>query len=243
MLRANLDDLPTLEHFRQAMQRHRIQMSNRASATERGASQAPTDLSEHFEKRFQDIEDELTDLIAGAVREHEMWPFFERIKGVGPGLAGSLLSMIDIERAPTVSALWKYAGQSVVEDKDGNPIADRPIAGQKLSYNKGLKKTCFLIGSSFLRSGSPYRREYDEAKEHYQTSRPTWTPGHIDMAARRKMVKLFLSHLWLEWRTIRGLDTRAPYAMTVLGHDGYKKSEDYLEPAKSAKKRKTKSQK
>lgn len=237
MLRANLSDLPTLEHLRQAMQRHRIQMGNRAAATERGDSTAPSDLAIYFDKRFQGIEDELSGLIASAVKEHEMWPFFDRVKGIGPGLAGSLLAMIDIEKAPTVSALWKYAGQAVIEDKEGNPIADRPISGQKLGYNKGLKKTCYLISTSFLRGGSPYRREYDEAKEYYQRNRPTWSPGHIDMAARRRMVKLFLSHLWVEWRTIRGLDVREPYVFTVLGHDGYKKAEDYLEPVKPAKKK------
>lgn len=187
-----------------------------------------TTVIQRYCERFEKLEDEVKAEIAEAVEDHEMWPWLCRVKGIGPGLAGCLLAHIDIEKANSQSALWKYAGQAV---NDNTHMAQRPTKGEKLPYNAELKKICYLISTSFLRAGSPYRREYDEAKEHYQRKYPDWTPGHVDMAARRKMIKLFLSHFWEAWREQRGLPTRPPYAMQVLNHDGYKPASEYLKAA------------
>ena len=105
---------------------------------------------------------------------------------------------------------------------------DRPRKGEKLPYNAELKRICYLIGTSFLKSNSPYRAEYDEAKAYYQRAKTDWAPKRIDAAARRKMVKLFLSHFWVAYREKRGLPVRQPYAMQVLNHDGYKSPDEYL---------------
>jgi hypothetical protein len=45
-----------------------------------------------------------------------------------------------------------------------------------------------------------------------------WIDAHVDNAARRYMVKIFLSHLWEVWRKEEGLPVREPYAITNLGH-------------------------
>lgn len=219
----HISDLPVLEHLRIAFQRHRIQMSNRLAAVEDGRSDVSTETIERYCERFAILEKEVACEIAETVKEHDMWPWFERIKGIGPGLAGCLLAHVDIERADSISSLWKYAGQGVTDGQK-----DKPTKGQKLPYNAELKRICFLIGTSFLRTNSPYRREYDEAKEFYQRTKLDWTPKHCDMAARRKMVKLFLSHFWMAYRQQRGLPVRAPYAMQVLNHDGIKHQSDYL---------------
>lgn len=220
---SDIGDLPILEYLRTTFQRERIRMGNRVVAVEQGRSQVNIATIERYCERFSVLEKEVTAEIAESVKQHEMYDWFERVKGIGPGLAGCLLAHINIERCNTVSGLWKYAGLAVTEG-----VADRPTKGQKLPYNAELKRICFLIGTSFLRSGSPYRQEYDEAKEAYQRTRTDWTPKRIDMAARRKMLKLFLSHLWVEWRTRRGLPVREPYAIQVLNHDGYKPASDYL---------------
>lgn len=220
---AHINDLPMLEYLRTTFQRERIRMSNRVAAVEQGRSDVEVATIERYCERFLMLEKEISAEIAEAVKDHEMWDWLDRIKGIGPGLAGCLVAHINIERCATVSALWKYAGQGVTAGEH-----DRPRKGEKLPYNAGLKRICYLIGTSFLRSGSPYRDEYDQAKAYYQRNRVDWTPKRIDMAARRKMVKLFLSHLWAEWRDRRGLPVRAPYAMQVLGHDGDKPASDYL---------------
>lgn len=220
----SINDLPVLEYLRTTFQRERIRMGNRVAAVEDGRSSVEIETIERYQARFAELEKEVTCEIAGAVRDHEMWDWLCRVKGIGSGLAGCLLAHIDIEKADSVSALWKFAGLAV----NDQGTADRPTKGQKLPYNAELKRICFLIGTSFLRAGSPYRAEYDESKEFYQRTKPDWTLKHCDNAARRKMVKLFLSHLWAEWRQRRGLSVREPYAIQVLNHDGYKPVERYL---------------
>ena len=119
---ANIDELAHLEALRQQVQRHRIQMGNRISAIERGDSTGNASLAEHFADRFQGIEDELSAIIGRTVKDHPVWPWLDEVKGIGPGLAGAILAPIDILRANSVSALWKYAGQGVT---DGERDRDR----------------------------------------------------------------------------------------------------------------------
>lgn len=214
---ADIKDLPILEYLRTTFQRERIRMGNRVVAVEQGRSTVNIATIERYCERFQLLEKEVTCEIAESVKEHEVYWWLSATKGIGPGLAGCLLAHIDIEKANTVSALWKYSGLAVT---DG--VADRPTKGQKLPYNAELKRICFLIGSSFLRANSPYRDLYDEAKAHYQRTKPDWTLKHRDMSARRKMTKTFLSHLWSVWRFQRGLPLRQPYAFQLLNHDGYR---------------------
>lgn len=50
--------------------------------------------------------------------------FLEQVKGVGPAMAGVLLSEFDVHRAPRVSSFWAYAGLDVVTRwvlYDGDP--------------------------------------------------------------------------------------------------------------------------
>jgi hypothetical protein len=42
--------------------------------------------------------------------------------------------------------------------------------------------------------------------------------GHVHNQALRKMIKLFLACLWLEWRKAAGLPVRPPYAVEKQGH-------------------------
>jgi len=42
--------------------------------------------------------------------------------------------------------------------------------------------------------------------------------------ARRKMIKIFLSHLWYSGEKIDGLSVTKPYALDIQGHS------DYIEP-------------
>jgi len=44
--------------------------------------------------------------------------------------------------------------------------------------------------------------------------------GHIHNRAGRKMVKLWIAHIWTTWRQLEGLPIRDPYVQTHLGHDG-----------------------
>lgn len=164
--------------------------------------------------KLEQLEKKVLGQLVTGCNQTSIWPWLQDVKGVGPRLGGMLIGHIDIARAPTVSALWRYAGLAVM-----NGQAEHREKGQKLHYNHVLKKTCFLIARSFLMAeSSPYVEEYQKAKTEYMASRPDWTPKHRDLAARRKMVKLFLSHLWVTWREAEGLPVRLPYAHEKLGH-------------------------
>ena len=125
--------------------------------------------------------------------------------------------IMDIERFHCVSALWKYAGMHVVDGK-----APKMRRGQKVTWNPKLRSVCYNIGRSFvLNRSSPYRVHYDRFKEEERQKNPELSKGHIDARARRKTVKLFLSHLFDQWYRLKGLDPPNPYAIDIMKHKNY----------------------
>lgn len=195
------------------IQKARIQFSNRLSAIDRGTDN-PTyrHYIEQWMTKFQLLEDELDSSIKDLADDFPIVEYMCRVKGVGKTLALKTVVMIDIHRADTISALWRYAGYAVI-----NGEREKPVKGEKLHYNIRLKTTCYLIGSSFLRSGSPYRDIYDKAREEYE-SREDWTKLHKHNAAMRKMIKVWLSHLWLVWRKLEGLPVSDPWIVAENNH-------------------------
>lgn len=249
------------------LQKSRVAFGLRCSAVERGADQMnPEQLAaiQRWEERFAQLEAEADEEIKGFVREEPIVQAMIQVKGVGLMLAAKAVCMIDIRRADTVSALWRYSGYGMGQywaDATGKIVApihgfqwkkngkgekelievtptpepdwtliehrDIPVEGWVLSYNKRLKTTCFLIGSSFLRSGSPYRKVYDDARIYYEANRPDWIKGRQHNAAMRKMIKVWLSHLWEVWRKLEGLPTRELYVNDRLNHEHYFSPEEF----------------
>lgn len=211
------------------LQKSRIAFGNRISALERGADTADPATQKILAKwheRFEELEKEADKDIALLVGDIEIVKQLTALKGVGRLLAAKLVAMIDIERADTVSALWRYAGYGVV---DG--ARERPQKGEKLHYNIRLKTTLYLIATSFLRASSPYRAIYDSSKANYEANRPDWNKARIHAASMRRMIKVFLAHLWNRWRTLEGLSTRPLYVHEKLGHTSKERAEDYGWPA------------
>lgn len=207
------------------VQKARIQFGNRLFAIESGldtAGEGEVEILERYNEHFKVMENQLDADIEEMVSLEPIYPFVSELKGIGPGLSAKLIAMIDIERAPTVSALWRYAGYAVI-----NGEREKPTKGEKLHYNKRLKTTCYLVATSFMRCSSPYRAIYDEAREHYDKVQPEWTKGHKHNAALRKMIKIFLQHLWLTWREVAGLPTSGPYVHDVMSHTHYRAREEF----------------
>lgn len=168
--------------------------------------------------------------------------WLKNVRGVGPTMAGVILSEIDITKCNSISALWAYCGLDVVitvnEDtgeitqegrsrkkhhlkpktytnRDGNTIETVGI-----TFNPMLKtKLIGVLGSVFLKLGGHYRTIYDGYKHRLEChpSHQTKTKGHRHNMAIRYMVKQFLADLWTEWRTLEGLPVRTPYAECKLG--------------------------
>jgi hypothetical protein len=80
--------------------------------------------------------------------------------GIGPVIASGLSAHIDVTKADSISAVWKFAGQA--------PGFDRKTKGQKLPYNARLKTLIWKMGESFVKvsgkDGATYGKLYAEFK-------------------------------------------------------------------------------
>lgn len=168
------------------------------------------------------------------------------ITGIGPVIAAGLLAHIDIEKAPTVGHIWRFAGL------DPTMIWEK---GKKRPWNAALKVLCWKIGESFVKvSTNPkdfYGRIYvsrkrleedrnaremfkqqaedklkrfkigktTEAYKHYSEGR--LPPAHIHARAKRYAMKLFLSH-WhhVAYKVRFGKEPPNPYPLDHMeGHN------------------------
>jgi len=198
------------------IQKSRIAFGNRIAAIESErdtADEKTMAILNYWKEKFDEMEAQLDMDIGEMIEDDPIIDALISLKGIGKILAAKLVSSIDIHQADTVSALWRYAGYGVVEGE-----REKPVKGEKLHYNAELKKNIYLIGISFMRCSSPYRDIYDSAREYYQVKHPEWTKGHQHNAALRKMIKIFLSHLWEHWRLLKGLSIRDAFVLERLSH-------------------------
>lgn len=235
------------------LQKLRIQMGNRTSKT--GAVLTADDLEFHElrAKTLKQLERNELKQVERLCKHHPMYSWLRAQKGLGPTLAGVILAEIDIARAPTISALWKFAGLHVVH-VNGKGKADKGRKGQKHEYNSFLKtKLVGVLSDCMIKAKSPWREFYDHQKNRRQnqfvdecmncegtgkakigeakgkkcpncaggTKPAPWgaSDGHRHRDALRQMIKMFLSALWVEWRTQAGLPVTEHYAAAYL-HGG-----------------------
>jgi hypothetical protein len=172
--------------------------------------------------------------------------WLEQVKGIGPAMAGVIISEIDISKARYPSSLWKYAGLDVAGDGGGRSRKAEHLvrrefvnkAGEvkqrdSITFNPFLKtKLVGVLASSFLRvKDSPYADVYRDYK-HRLESHVKYQDGQLDEEgkavkglkghrhnmAMRYMVKRFLVDLYKAWRTIEGLPVSPEYHEAKLGH-------------------------
>lgn len=206
-------ELEKLARFYSQIQRVRVAIGNMIKAGEHGRSDAVPAFWQEVHGDLEDVEKQVIKIARGYLKDHPVWPWLERVRGIGETLAARLLGIIgDIARFETESKLFRYAGLAVIDGK-----AERPIKGERIHYDPQLKAVMFLIGDAFIKQRSPYRRIYDEAKAYYQANRE-WSKVHCHWAAMRVMEKIFLSHLYLVWREEAGLPVRLPWAIMYGGH-------------------------
>lgn len=97
--------------------------------------------------------------------------------------------------------------------------AEKPTKGEKLHYNKFLKtKLVGVMGDCLIKANSPWRKFYDDYKHRLVSAGRGMSDGHRHRMAIRYMVKMVLQELWIQWRTLEGLEVRVPYQEEYLGH-------------------------
>lgn len=161
--------------------------------------------------------------------------YLEKVRGVGPAMAGVLLSEIDIHAAQYPSSLWKYAGLDVVNgagrsrkkehlvDVEYTTAAGDVATRKSITFNPFLKtKLIGVLGSSFVKQPADkcvYRKIYDDYKHRLENSEAhaEKSKGHRHNMAVRYMIKRFLADLYNEWRAIEGLPVAPDYSEAKLG--------------------------
>lgn len=238
-------------------------------------------------QKVQELEDYVDNKVANLLKQHSAYHWFSLVKGVGNENIAKVVGLIDIEKAPTVSSLWKFAGFHVENGK-----APRPTPGQKLPYNSKLRTMCWRLGSSLNRAGirqkcskckNLYGSTHEECpkcgntesstvatskfSEYYLQEKAKYTnrfksegytivpadklpkvsgkktetgdfisDGHIHNMAVRKMIKMFLSMLWVTWREAEGLPTNEPYSVAIQGHSHIRTPDEWTDKLKKVKK-------
>ena len=208
---------------------HRIRKAGEHGLAEDGVKALMDWVNERMDKQ----EAELKAMVLKQIKDEPLWKdWMKGVKGVGPCIAGGMLAWLgDCSRFDTVSKLWAYCGEHVV---DGH--APKRTRGEKANWNATLRTLCWKAGQSFVRVGDGYRDLYLREKVRLRGLHPEpveydpprkkkdgtpllrFTDGHIDAMARRKVAKVFLSHYWQMARTQAGLPTRELYVMEHLGH-------------------------
>jgi len=100
-------------------------------------------------------------------------------------------------------------------------IIQKRTAGYLVNWNPRLKQFAWKAGKSFVKQSpkrSKYRKLYTSIKKAEKRKHPDYSDGHIDNATMRKVVKIFLVHLWQTWSRQLGLETSEPYTKQLLGH-------------------------
>ncbi len=182
--------------------------------------------------------------LGNILKDFPIWTeFLEGVRGVGPAMAGVIVSEIDIHKARYPSSLWAYAGLDVAGDGRGRSrkkehLVQRTYIDKNgkeaervgITFNPFLKtKLIGVLGSSFIKQPAdkcPYRAIYDEQKHrlesHAKYGVDTETSkGHRHNMAVRYMVKRFLVDLYIAWRGLENLTVSAEYSEAKLGrrHD------------------------
>ncbi|GAH81945.1 unnamed protein product, partial [marine sediment metagenome] len=119
--------------------------------------------TEELHKRLRDLEDFVDDRIAKLIEDHPAYDWFSCIKGVGRENIAKVVALIDIEKAPTISSLWKFAGFAPGEDAK----AMKRVKGQKLLYNSQLRSMCWRLATSLKRVKGKYYEYYIREKDKY----------------------------------------------------------------------------
>jgi hypothetical protein len=122
------------------MQDYRISTSNQARSM--GKDEEPHLTLSFFQTQMATLERQVRTVLDTWTDTDPLGTWAKSITGIGPVIAAGLLAHIDIEKAPTVGHIWRYAG------------LDPTVSwgkGEKRPWNASLKVICWKAGESFVK--------------------------------------------------------------------------------------------
>ena len=218
-----------------AMQAGRIRANNQIRALTQSGE--PHESIAWLSTESRVLEESVKRTLDAYSANHPVGKRMRTVVGVGPVIAAGLLAHIDITRAPTAGAIWRYAGL--------DPTSEWK-KGEKRPHNASLKTLCWKLGESFVKvcnhKDAVYGKLYQERKEvelvkneagafadqaaakleKFKIGKTTdaykaysigkLPPAHIHARAKRVAVKMFLSHLHQVWYEVEfGKKAPVPY--------------------------------
>lgn len=114
------------------------------------------------------VEDYIDERVGALVKQHPAYPWFSKVKGIGPENIGKCLGpirikpeqgyrkniktkkleLVDLPYATTISDVWAFSGYGL----NGEGKAMKPKEGEVLHYNKELRSMWWRLGSSILKA-------------------------------------------------------------------------------------------
>jgi len=160
--------------------------------------------------------------------------YLKHVRGIGPAMAGVIVSEIDISKARYPSSLWKLCGLDTAADGKGRSRRAEHLVKVKyknkdgvecernsITFNPFLKtKLIGVLANSFIKLSNPIYapiyRDYKHRLENHPAHAEK-TKAHRNNMAKRYMIKFFLLNLYKAWREIEGLELSTPYHEGKLG--------------------------
>ena len=140
------------------MQDYRISTSNQARSM--GKDEEPHLTLDFFQRQMGTLERQVRTVLDTWTNTDPLGVWAKGVTGIGPVIAAGLLAHIDIEKAPTVGHIWRYAGL--------DPTVEWG-KGEKRPWNASLKVICWKAGESFVKvsnnKNDVYGHFYAQRKE------------------------------------------------------------------------------
>lgn len=224
-----------------SLQKFRIETSNQVFALNQ--SEEPHDTLGFFFGQFKVLEGDIQKALDTYSAAQPLGEWARLHVGVGPVIAAGLLAHIPIEKTPSVSSLWRFAGLAP---------GQRYVKGEKRDWNAGLKVLCWKLGDSFVKQsgreqcyyGHLYlqrkifegqrneaggnaeaaakqlkEKQIRDAKLKKTLEGGKLPEGQLLMRARRYAVKRFLAHYWQQAYWFHyGTEPPRAYVFEHMGH-------------------------
>lgn len=214
----NYNMLRQLVEARNNYQESRLSYQKRIKALSKLGFKS-SELDEEILRNMKRREGQLTMEYMKIVRKLPIWKeWLINVQGAGQATMGQLIAYIgDIKDFTSVAKLWSYFGLGIYDGK---------IQAYKKDHNHNFngkrRALLYVISKTFVthkHNDCLYADLYDKRKQKYMEKHPDYTKMHIHRMALREVAKVFLKHLWKNWRKIENV-------IKGSDHDGHVEKTD-----------------
>jgi len=174
--------------------------------------------------------------------EHPAYEWLMGVPGINRTLGCRILGLIPMDNETdfaTFSKLRVFAGLC--------PGRNRLTRGEKASFSTRLKTSLFVAFGNLLKAEAISRGKANAPKRFYaeiyrrwraiykDRTEQEWSDLHQHLAAKNKLLDVFVCHLWRVWRERKGWSVRSLYVHEVLRHDLNFLEQDFSSPTLAAR--------